>query len=47
MQTPLNNQHQLINGRYQVIKSLGTGSFGEVFLAQDTQMPLQQNEIYG
>ncbi|AMW27897.1 protein kinase domain-containing protein [Arthrospira platensis] len=45
MQTPLNNQHQLINSRYQVIKSLGTGSFGEVFLAQDTQMPLQQNYV--
>ncbi|MDY7054507.1 protein kinase domain-containing protein [Limnospira fusiformis] len=45
MQTPLNNQHQLINGRYQVIKSLGTGSFGEVFLAQDTQMPLQQHYV--
>lgn len=50
MQTPpntANNHHQLINSRYEVIKSLGKGSFGEVFLAQDTQMPLQQNEIYG
>ncbi|CDM93918.1 MULTISPECIES: protein kinase domain-containing protein [Limnospira] len=45
MQTPLNNQHQLINGRYQVIQSLGTGSFGKVFLAQDTQMPLQQHYV--
>ncbi|MBO0351045.1 hypothetical protein J0895_18615 [Phormidium pseudopriestleyi FRX01] len=37
----------LLNNRYKVIKSLGSGSFGEAFLAEDTQMPLQQNEIYG
>jgi len=33
----------LLNNRYKVIKSLGSGSFGEAFLAEDTQMPLQQH----
>lgn len=29
----------LLNNRYQVIKVLGTGGFGETFLASDTHMP--------
>ena len=29
----------LLNNRYQVLKSIGSGGFGETFLAQDTQMP--------
>jgi serine/threonine-protein kinase len=29
----------LLNNRYQVIKVLGSGGFGETFLAEDTQMP--------
>jgi serine/threonine-protein kinase len=33
----------LLNHRYKVIISLGIGGFGEAFLAEDTQMPLQQN----
>ncbi|WP_375339003.1 protein kinase [Ancylothrix sp. D3o] len=33
----------LLNNRYKVIKPLGSGGFGEAFLAEDTQMPLQQN----
>jgi serine/threonine protein kinase, bacterial len=29
----------LLNNRYQVLKSIGSGGFGETFLAEDTQMP--------
>lgn len=29
----------LLNDRYQVIKTLGSGGFGETFLAEDIQMP--------
>ncbi|NCO76660.1 MAG: hypothetical protein GW856_15730, partial [Cyanobacteria bacterium] len=29
----------IIVGRYEVIKSIGSGGFGETFLAKDTQMP--------
>jgi serine/threonine-protein kinase len=29
----------LLNHRYQVIQTLGSGGFGETFLAEDTQMP--------
>ncbi|MBD2137259.1 serine/threonine protein kinase [Anabaena sp. FACHB-1237] len=30
---------RLLNNRYQVLQVLGSGGFGETFLAQDTQMP--------
>ncbi|MDJ0616825.1 MAG: YARHG domain-containing protein [Calothrix sp. MO_192.B10] len=29
----------LLNNRYQIIQTLGSGGFGETFLAEDTQMP--------
>jgi serine/threonine-protein kinase len=29
----------LLNDRYQVLQTLGSGGFGETFLAEDTQMP--------
>jgi serine/threonine protein kinase, bacterial len=31
--------NQLLNDRYQIINNLGSGGFGETFLAEDTQMP--------
>jgi serine/threonine protein kinase, bacterial len=33
---------KLLNNRYQVIRTLGSGGFGETFLAEDTQMPSQR-----
>ena len=33
------NKTALINNRYQIIKSLGRGGFGETFLAVDTHLP--------
>jgi serine/threonine-protein kinase len=30
---------QLLNNRYQIIKALGAGGFGDTYLAEDTQMP--------
>jgi serine/threonine protein kinase, bacterial len=32
----------LLNNRYQIIRTLGSGGFGETFLAQDTNMPSQR-----
>ncbi|MEA5596674.1 protein kinase domain-containing protein [Rivularia sp. UHCC 0363] len=32
----------LLNNRYQVIRTLGSGGFGDTFLAEDTQMPSQR-----
>jgi serine/threonine protein kinase, bacterial len=37
MMTPI-----LLNYRYQVIRVLGSGGFGETFLAEDTQMPTKR-----
>ena len=37
MMTPI-----LLNYRYQVIRVLGSGGFGETFLAEDTQMPAKR-----
>ena len=30
---------QLLNNRYQIIRTIGSGGFGETFLAEDTYMP--------
>jgi len=30
---------EIINGRYEIIDTLGKGGFGETFIAKDTQMP--------
>ena len=35
-------QSSLINGRYQIIKTLGQGGFGDTFLVKDTQLPSQR-----
>ena len=35
-------QSSLINGRYQIIKTLGQGGFGDTFLAKDMQLPSQR-----
>ena len=32
----------LLNNRYQIIQTLGSGGFGDTFLAEDTQMPSQR-----
>ena len=32
----------LLNNRYQIIRTLGSGGFGNTFLAEDTQMPSQR-----
>ena len=32
----------LLNNRYRIIKTLGSGGFGETYLAEDTQMPSQR-----
>ncbi|MDY6897327.1 MAG: serine/threonine-protein kinase, partial [Cyanobacteriota bacterium] len=32
----------LLNNRYQIIRTLGSGGFGDTFLAEDTQMPSQR-----
>ena len=36
---PIDMTATLLNNRYRIIHKLGTGGFGETFLAQDTQMP--------
>lgn len=32
----------LLNNRYRIIQTLGSGGFGDTFLAEDTQMPSQR-----
>lgn len=32
----------LLNNRYRILRTLGSGGFGETFLAEDTQMPSQR-----
>lgn len=32
----------LLDNRYRIIKTLGSGGFGETYLAEDTQMPSQR-----
>jgi serine/threonine-protein kinase len=32
----------LLNNRYRIIKNLGSGGFGETYLAEDTQLPSQR-----
>ena len=32
----------LLNNRYRIIRTLGSGGFGETYLAEDTQMPSQR-----
>ncbi|WP_413166975.1 protein kinase domain-containing protein [Capilliphycus salinus ALCB114379] len=33
------NPEKLLNNRYRILQSIGSGGFGETFLAEDTQMP--------
>jgi serine/threonine protein kinase, bacterial len=33
---------QLLNDRYQIIRTLSSGGFGDTFLAKDTHMPSQR-----
>ncbi len=44
--TPFRNQipmqSSLINGRYQIVKTLGQGGFGDTFLVKDLQLPSQR-----
>lgn len=35
-------QSSLINGRYQIIRTLGQGGFGDTFLVKDLQLPSQR-----
>ncbi|MEB3225674.1 MAG: serine/threonine-protein kinase [Synechococcus sp.] len=35
-------QSSLINGRYQIVKTLGQGGFGDTFLVKDLQLPSQR-----
>jgi serine/threonine protein kinase len=32
----------LLNNRYRILSTLGSGGFGETYLAEDTQMPSQR-----
>ncbi|MCT7989307.1 serine/threonine-protein kinase [Laspinema olomoucense] len=36
------NKLTLLNNRYRIIRELGSGGFGETFLAEDTQMPSER-----
>jgi serine/threonine protein kinase, bacterial len=35
----LNETKMLLNNRYEIVKTLGSGGFGETFLAKDSEMP--------
>ena len=35
----LNETKMLLNNRYEIVKTLGSGGFGETFLAKDNEMP--------
>ncbi|MGL4502758.1 MAG: protein kinase domain-containing protein, partial [Planktothrix sp.] len=36
------NKLTLLNNRYRIIRELGSGGFGETFIAEDTQMPSER-----